>query len=133
MSSDVCSSDLPQRGRIGNIRTPPQRCHPLLYVQAASLRERPAIGLRAGTTTVPGSPPRLSRALQQRARRLFADRTDLYLLVARGAGDRQIGLGRGDAPRVAAALPPFVLSFDVIIGRGEIGRASGRERVCQYV
>src|SRR3546814_6448624 len=36
---------------------------------------------------------------------LFADRTDLYLLVARGAGDRQIGLRRGDAPCVAAALP----------------------------
>src|SRR3546814_5424040 len=56
---------------------------------------------------------------------LFADRTDLYLLVARGAGDRQIGLRRGDAPCVAAALPHFVLSFDVIIGRGAADRDDG--------
>src|SRR3546814_12606583 len=35
------------------------------------------------------------------------------------------GLGRGDAPRVAAALPHFVLSFDVIIGRGAADRDDG--------
>src|SRR3546814_3554909 len=48
---------LPQRGRIGNIRSPPQRRHPLSYVPPASLRARPAIGLRARHATVAGSPP----------------------------------------------------------------------------
>src|SRR3546814_14711445 len=56
---------------------------------------------------------------------LFTDRTDPHLLVARGAGDHQIGLCRGDAPRVAAALPHFILSFDIIIGRGAAHRDDG--------
>src|SRR3546814_15869350 len=115
-SSDVCSSDLCQ----GSVK-PRKRC---IVGRQAKAEQVGVICKGAGQDAVTGQ---LGEQLRGVGGLDQAEQRTVSPGIEAVAGKHGVELGRAAPPVAARGRDPLVIAIS------EIGRASGRERVCQYV